>query len=190
MGSVPSFTELLETHRAALLRFLEHHGRGLARYESADDLLQGVHLHALRVQERFVYQGEPAAYGWLCALARQHIARRHAHWKALKRQAGPLLRVTYGGARGTAEGSGIVLAANQRGPATWATLREHVDLAVRALHMLPERDRRLIELLRDGADIDATAAALELTPGAAQRARLRAQERFRKVFELLLRGGA
>ena len=89
--------ELLGSHRAMLERFLREHGAGLLRYESVDDLVQGVHLRALQGGAAFEYRSAPEFRAWLFAVARRHIADRHDHWLAQKRGAGRVLRYTLSG---------------------------------------------------------------------------------------------
>lgn len=178
-----ALTDLLAQHRDALLRFLEKEARGLMRYETADDLAQGVHLHALEVEEHFQYRGEPAFMGWLFTIARQHIARRHAHWSAMKRNAGRLLRVSTG--QDSEMSAGVDPAASATGPLTFAERRENLRIATDALGTLPERDRNLLLWMSEGLDIKDVAERLEISYDAAQRARHRAMERFRQAFTVL-----
>lgn len=176
--------ELLERHRGVIVRYLARHGSGLLRFESAEDLAQGVSLKALRGEKHFTYQGEEPFIGWICTLARQHIADRNAYWKALKRNAGPMLRVTYGPAA-TDAGAGVAPADIARGPRTFAGVREQVEMAARALATLPPRDAQIVELIQAGEDVQTIADTIGVSYAAAQRARLRAIERFKKAFELM-----
>ncbi len=191
-ASKPSLAELLERHHAELVRHLRREGSGLLRYESAEDLAQGAALHALRVADRFEYLGDAAFMGWIRAIGRQHIANRTAYWRALKRNAGPMLRVTFGDTTDPGSGSGVNPEARLTGPATFADRRARLEIATSALALLPARDRELVEAICRGLSIDETAERLDITAAAAQRARLRAQERFKKTYELALRrrGGA
>ena len=185
---VPTLTELLTTHRDQLVRFLEREASGLRRFEDAEDLAQGVHMHALKVEDRFTYQGEPQFIGWLYAVARRYIADRHAYWKALKRNAGTLLRLTYG-AGSEPGGAQFAPPLQITGPQTFAQRREQVDVAAQAIAALPSRDRQIVELVHQGQEIEGIADALGITHAAAQRARLRAIERFEKLFRLALEQG-
>ncbi len=169
---------LLANHRDTLVRYFEKNATPLRRYEAAEDLAQGVHLHAIKHGERFEYQGEPQFIGWLLALARQHLSDRIAHWKALKRDAGPMLRITFSGA-------GIEPPATETGPVTHASRNEQIQRATLAMAGLPARDRALVRMMSAGLDIEAIASSLNISPAAAQRARLRAMERFRKVYALI-----
>lgn len=183
-GEAP-LSELLEEHRDALARFLQREAQGLLRFEGIDDLVQGVHLKALKGEDRFRWEGEKAFIGWLFQLARQHIADVNAHWKALKRNAGPVLRVTLTGGDSASGALGVQPIASITGPLTFAARREHFEVAMRALATLPERDRLLIERTSRGATIEELSAELDLSYEAAQKARRRALQRFQQAFRVL-----
>jgi RNA polymerase sigma factor (sigma-70 family) len=183
------FAALLVRHRPRLVRWFARRGRGLARHESPEDLAQGVHLHALNHRERFAYRGEPAALGWLLQLARQHLARRIEHWNAMKRDGGHMLRITMGGVSTTGRSTrGVQPAADGPGPATAAARSEQLLLAARAMDGLPQRDRELVRLMTRDLPVREIAERLGITEAAAQRARLRAMDRFRKIYAILERG--
>ena len=184
MTALPGLSELLGRHRRLLVRHFEKRGASLRRFESAEDLAQGVHLHAVRVEDRFEYQGEGPFVRWLLRLAKQHMADRVEYWTALKRDAGPMLRITYGAS--TTSG-GVQPATPDSGPVTRASRHELLDVAARALDGLPPRDRAIVTLLSGGASIADIAAQLEVTQSAAQRARLRAIERFKKIYTIVSR---
>lgn len=76
-SSHPSLAELLVQHHEDLLRRLRSRGGGLFRFESEEDLAQGVHLRALNSAQRFEYQGEQAFRGYLSQLVRAHVADRY-----------------------------------------------------------------------------------------------------------------
>jgi len=170
--------DLLTRHRPVLVRYFERNAAYVRRFEGAEDLAQGVHLHAISHRDRFDYQGEKQFVAWLLALARQHLADRVAHWKALKRNAGPMLRITFSGA-------GVDPKATATGPVTHASRKEQIHLATLAMDGLPPRDRELVRMMSAGAGIDTIASRLKVSPAAAQRARLRAIDRFRKVYALV-----
>lgn len=181
---------MLETHRTDLVRFAERHGGPALRHESAEDLVQGIHLRALSAAGDFEYRSEKEFLGWLHAVARAHIADRRDHWKALKRSPGGLLRLTSDGSE-TADPRAVPApAARQKGPATSASESEQVDIALRALSLLSARDRDLVRWQSEGISLDEQATRLGITYEAAQRAHLRALERFRKTFRALSDGGA
>jgi DNA-directed RNA polymerase specialized sigma24 family protein len=75
-------------------------------------------------------------------------------------------------------------ASRRTGPSTRAERRDLLVVATRALAALPERDAELVRHLMHGLPISETASRLSITPEAAQRARLRAVERLKKVFAL------
>lgn len=188
-GEVTALAALLERHRPRLAAFLARNAAKLLRWESVDDLVQDVHLRALRAAERFEYQGEEAFVAWLLLLARRHCADRFGHWRALKRGSGDVLRLTFGGGE-SAPGAGVLdPAATDTGPMTHAWRREQLVVATRALAMLGERDRQLVEWASRGVPLAEQAGRLELSYDAAEQAGRRAQERFRRTFELLVRRG-
>ena len=102
----------------------------------------------------------------------------------MKRNAGPLLRVTL--AEGT-DARGVNPAARATGPTTFADRRAQMEVATRALGLLPARDRALVEAISSGLSVEETAERLGISSAAAQRARLRAKERFRSTFALAMR---
>lgn len=190
MSDAPTnLPSLLALHRDALIRFLTKEASGLLRYESEEDLAQGVHLRALGVEEHFAYEGEGQFFSWLWKVARQHVADRYDYWTALKRSAGRLLRVTGGAEESSMAGSGVEPPASMTGPATFADRRDLLRVAMRALDTLRPRDRRVIELSALGADLKELGLKLDLAYDAAQQARSRAFERFRQAFEVFEQRG-
>ena len=89
-GVVTQLSALLIRHRPALVRFLRREAAGLEPFESAEDLAQGACLEALRSAHRFQYAGEKAFRAWLRTIAKRHVARRAAHWRAKRRDASPM----------------------------------------------------------------------------------------------------
>lgn len=176
---------LLDKHRPMLVRFLARTAPGLLRFESADDLAQMVHLQALQGAAHYEDQGAQALDGWLRALAQQVIARRHAHWHALKRDAGAVLRWSSAvSSTGDVGQAGEPMAKNT-GPMTHADRREQLKLATRALASLLPRDQEVLRSWRNGEDAEAIANKLGISRDAAERARQRALERFQKAFTVL-----
>jgi RNA polymerase sigma factor (sigma-70 family) len=173
--------ELLLGHRADLEAFVARHAGRLLRYETDQDLVQGIHLRALERGTDFRYQGEKQFYAWIYALARGYLADRHAHWGALRRRPKALLRLTQaGGSQGAPEPAG-----DDTGPETFADRREMLTLAVKALGLLPERDAQLVRWAADGISLEEIAGRLEMSYRGAQTASRRAQERFRKAFQVV-----
>ncbi len=176
---------LLASHRAPLLRFIERHAGSVLRFESAEDLVQGVHLRAISGGVAFEYRSEKEWLGWLYALARSHLADRRSHWSALKRRPSRLLRLT-GGATDDPDAASEP-AGSATGPSTFASRREQLATAVRALAVLLPRDRDLVRWHSEGVELDEQARRLGIGYDAAERAHLRALDRFRKAFRLVSR---
>ncbi|MFG0318208.1 MAG: RNA polymerase sigma factor [Planctomycetota bacterium JB042] len=182
--SCPDLTALLDTHRARLLGFVRAEGKAVLRHESEDDLVQGIHAHALAVAERFEYRSEGEFVAWLYTVARQHLANRVRYWTAARRNAGHLLRVTQSG-RDTADSSGVVPPAGRTGPGTLAGRREELQLAAKVVRMLSDRDQQLVQWMTEDVPLEEVAERLGMSYEATKKARHRAMDRFRKTFELV-----
>lgn len=175
---------LVARHRD-LERFVASNAAGLVRFESAEDLVQGVHARALERGGSFVLRSEKEFLAWLHTLARSYLADRRAHWAALKRGSGRLVRLTGGASRSGDAAAVREPASTNTGPSTFASRREQVALAVRALALLLPRDRDLVKWHTEGVPLDEQAARLGVSYEAAQRAALRAIERFRKAYRVI-----
>lgn len=182
-------SRLLVEHRDSLLRFVRRHGSGLLRYESPDDLVQGVHTRALAAAGKFEYRGEADFLGWITRIARAHIADRHEHWSALKRGRGRILRLTWSGSGAFDPSSVRTPAGNVTGPSTQAAKREQLLLVVKVLSALPPRDQKLVRWSSQAVPLKEQAERLDISYEAAQRAGMRAMERFKKTFQLAMGGG-
>lgn len=181
-------SKLLELHREALLRWTNKNARGLLKRESADDVVQGIQLRALKQEAQFTYRGEKEFLAWVFLVAKQHVADRHDYWSALRREAGKMLRVTASDAKASrASIAGINPAAEGIGPGTYASRREMMEIAARALDVMLPRDREIIQLVGQGRSNDEIAEALAVGYDAAEQAKRRALERFKKTVELLIR---
>ena len=179
--------QLLVEHQAALTDFVAKRAwRSLAHLESIEDLVQGVTTRALDRREQFEFRGEAAFRAWLFEVAERHLVDRRRHWLALRRAGSDVLRLTFGDSTDAGIAAVRDLAASVTGPSTFASRREQVTLAARALALLLPRDRELVEGLSRGRTLEEEAARLGLTYGATQRARHRALERLRRTFELVL----
>ena len=181
------FAELLVRHRPRLVRDCERRAGARRRQESPEDLAQGVHLHALNHGEGFDYLGDRAFVAWLLRLARQHLSRRIEHWNAMKRDGGRMARITFAGSSTGAGTRGVQPAEQGPGPVTAASQNEQLDIAARALDGLPVRDRELVRLMARDFSVREIATRLGVSEAAAQRARHRAVERFRKIYTILER---
>jgi RNA polymerase sigma factor (sigma-70 family) len=179
----PALEALLDRNRSRLNAFVRSHAGALLGFEGVDDLRQGIEVRALEQRGRFEYRSDPEFVAWLFTLARAHLADRHDYWTSLKRRSGKVLRYTVSQGR-----TGVRLPASTRtGPGTFAERRELLQLATRALASLPDRDRELVQMHSEQVPLDEQAERLCISYAAAQKASLRAQERLRKTFELLLR---
>jgi RNA polymerase sigma factor (sigma-70 family) len=186
--TTPELPALLVERREDLLRFVDRHAAGLARFETAEDLVQGIHARALDRGADFEYRSEKEFLGWLHQLARTYLADRRAHWAALKRGSGRLLRLTDGAPSTTDPHAAAAPVSTRTGPSTFASRREELALAVKALALLLPRDRDLVKWRTESVPLEEQAARLGVTYDAAERAALRAVERFKKAYRVVSRG--
>jgi len=180
----PALEDLLEAAEAQLLAMVRKLGSGLLRFEMAEDLAQAVRLRALQAVDSFRYEGETAFRGWLAQLVRRTVADRHDYWTAARRNGGAMVRITQLGPRSTLAG-GVDPAGSSAGPFTFAERRDQLELAARAIDALLPRDQRLVAMLQAGKPIAEMATVLDISHDAAERARLRAIERFQAAYRLL-----
>lgn len=178
-------SQLLTVHRARLVGYFERKGRSIRHHESPEDLAQGVALHALANEGYFAYQGERQFIAWMLKVARQHLSRRIEHWGAAKRDAGPMMRITFGVE--THGGAVHMPAAEGPGPATHAGNLEELAIAARAIDGLPPRDREIVRMMTRDVPSNEIAQTLGISAEAASKARRRAIERFRKIYTILER---
>lgn len=184
-----SISNLIIDHRIMVESIVRREaGIVLLRFESLDDLVQGVAQEAVRSTGAFQYEGYDAFVGWITVLARRFLSGRRDYWLAHKRNPGQILRLTFTGA-GSIPVERRELADTATGPATFAFRREQLILATRALAMLLPRDREIVTWLADGADTREIAARLAVTLDAAEKARTRALDRLRKTFAILGKAG-
>jgi RNA polymerase sigma factor (sigma-70 family) len=184
-----NLADLLVRHRRQLVGWLEREaGPPLLRFETAEDLAQGVHQEALRAAERLEWRGEEAFLAWLFQIARRHLSNRRDHWFALKRNGAGILRLTWSGEGDGARGAAVSLADTSTGPATFAFRREQLVLAARAVALLLPRDRDIVQWTAAGVSLEEQAARLGLSTDATVRARSRAIERLQKTFAIVSRG--
>ena len=181
-----SIQELVETHRDVVRSLMRKEGGRLLRHESLEDLVQGALVRALERSAGFTYQGEGQFVSWLRTVAHSYLVDRVAYWTALRRRPAALLRLT--GADVTAQpGAAREPAIDVTGPTTFAGRREMLETAIRALALLLPRDREIVQRASRGESSHEIAEALGLSHAAADKARTRAVERFRKAFALTSR---
>lgn len=180
------FDALLVRHREGLERWLGREAGRLRLLDTPEDLAQETCLRALQSRERFELVSEGAFKAWLLTVADGVMKDRQRHWMAAKRDAARVLRLALAGEGGSGSSvAGLTPASPRTGPATFAERRDLIRRAARALSTLPERDRELVRGLAAGATVEEAARAHDLTYAAAQRARLRALERFRLAYGVL-----
>jgi RNA polymerase sigma-70 factor (ECF subfamily) len=153
-GDPGAYATLWRRYLAPLRSFLRHLSADRGAPElGLDDLLQDVHVEALRSLAGFVYRRELAFFFWLCGIARRLVAGRRRRSGRRARLAPPP--------------SSVELLARGRRADEELALREHLDLLALALEELDPRRREAI-LLRyvDELGTDEAAAVLGTSPGA------------------------
>ena len=180
---------LLQSHRVALAGFVQRHAGVCLKFESADDLVQGVHVAAIARAPEFEYRSVPEFEAWVLQLARGHLADRRDYWTAAKRRPERLLRLTSADSDSADPGAAREPAHKAAGPVTRADRADRLRLAEEALAMLLPRDAELVRGQADGLSLEQEAERSGLGYAAVQRARHRAIERYRKAFLLLARRG-
>lgn len=176
----------LERHRPRLLGFVRRHAGICLRHESAEDLVQGIHVQAVAQAASFEFRSDPELEAWVLRIARGHLGDRRDYWTAAKRRPDRLLRLTQ--SDGTSPGAVREPAADAPGPVTRADRADRLRLAEEALSMLLQRDADLVRGQADGLTIEEEAERLGIGYAAAQKARERALDRYRKAFLLLAKG--
>ncbi len=175
---------LLIEHRDDLLRFFTRHaGIKLLRFESADDLVQGMIARCLTAD--FEYRSDKEFFSWMYTLARRYIADRASYWTALKRYSSGVLRLGPADTGGFDTRRAFEPAGSGTSPSMYALRREQLVLMSKAMSTLIQRDQDLLRWSSQGDSIAEIAARLEISLEAAQRARLRALERLEKAFRFL-----
>jgi RNA polymerase sigma factor (sigma-70 family) len=183
------FAELLERNRLDVQRFVERRAGGaLIRMESSEDLAQDICARALRHSESFELRDEPSFRAWLFEIARNHLEDRRDYWSALKRAGSDVLRLGAADVSGGWPAEVRDVAASVTGPSTFASRREQLAIAARALSLLLPRDRELVEAIAGGQTAAEQARQMGLSASAVESARKRALERLRKTFKLVLGG--
>lgn len=186
--TAPALGELLVRFRGELAGYVAVHAGRLTRHESVDDLVQGIHLRVLEQRASFEYRGDASFLAWIRSVARSHLADRHAYWSALRRRPSHLVRLVQSGDATGDRSSAAEPVATATGPSTFASRREQVDVAVRALGLLPERDRDLVRWRLEGVGVAEQASRLGVSVDAADRAGRRAVERLRKMHAVISGG--
>ncbi|HGY91590.1 MAG TPA: hypothetical protein ENK43_10510 [Planctomycetes bacterium] len=173
----------LEGETDLLMAVVRAEAADLFRFEQPEDLVQHIKLRVIEGGATFVDRGDMAFRGWLRTIARRTIADRRDHWMALKRNSGPILSLSFGQ---SSSGSERPMPDDETGPATWAARRETLVLAMKALSLLPEKDRALILAKVAGEGQAECRSRFGLSEEAMRKACMRAEERLRKTFRILL----
>ncbi|HKE01047.1 MAG TPA: sigma-70 family RNA polymerase sigma factor [Planctomycetota bacterium] len=182
-GDPPTVADVLALHARDVEALVRREAGSLLVWETVEDLVQGAHARVLERASGFTWQGPEAALAWVRIAARSHLAHRREHWRALRRKPAALLRVTLSDDETRA--AARLPADTSTGPATFAARREAIELAVRALDLLLERDRELVLGAIDGRSVSELGAKLGLSAESAGRAQRRALERLRRTFRVL-----
>lgn len=180
-----TLAEAVVRYSDAIDTLVEHRAGGLSRREALEDLAQGAKLRMLGASGSFEWLSEPQFLGWARTVVESYLNSRRDYWNAARRNAGHVLRITLGSE--STPRMGVDPRSLRTGPATFADRRDQMHLATQAMAMLLDRDQLLLELDRRGASLEEIGRELGLTAESAGRARLRAQTRFHRAFELLLR---
>jgi RNA polymerase sigma factor (sigma-70 family) len=187
-AAAPALSALLVEHRRDLVSYVERHAGRLLRHETAEDLVQGVHVRILQQRAAFEFRGRESFAAFARTVTRSHLADRHAYWAALRRRPARLVRLVRAGDATSDRSAAAEPAATATGPSTFASRREEIVVAVKALELLPERDRDLVRWTCDGVEPVEQARRLGISLDSADRARRRALERLRKVHAVITGG--
>ncbi len=76
----------LQTHEDDRVLFLARHAGWILRYETVEDLMQGLHVRVLERGKEFEYRGRDEFLKWIYTVARTLLADRNEYWSALKRK--------------------------------------------------------------------------------------------------------
>lgn len=185
MSVDPALSDLLVLHHDALCVYVGSRGGRLLRYETVDDLVQGVVVRALERGAEFRFQGEERFLAWMYTVARSFLADRHAHWLALRRRPAGLFRLLQNDSETGDPHAVREPAIDATGPSTFASRREQITLALRALDLLFPRDRDLVRWTTQGLSVEEIAARLDVAPNTAVQARGRALGRLRKAHRIV-----
>lgn len=170
-GSLDAVEELLARHLPPLEGFVRKHGGGLPRdKESAADIVQSVCREVLESlkEERFEYRGEAEFRGWLFEAALFKIKNRRRYWAAERRDPKREQRAR-GGPESDLRSQGEVLAAAGASPSEDVASIEDAERVRGLLGQLPERYRRIIELVHiEGLPHREVAARLGITEGSSR----------------------
>lgn len=183
MSAQPELARLLAEHQSDLESFLAPRAGWLLRFESVEDLAQGVRMRVIERSGSFRYEGDAPFFAWLHRVAQSYLADRANYWSALKRRSSALLRLTAGGSEGAAGTAAASMPiSTMTGPETVAHRKELLTMAVQVLAALPERDAQLVRWSSEGVSLHEQASRLGISYEAAKKAGQRALERYRDAY--------
>jgi RNA polymerase sigma-70 factor (ECF subfamily) len=158
-GEVLAVDELLHRYLPGLRAFIRLRAGPLVRArESSSDIAQSVCREVLEQLDSFRYGGEAGFKSWLYTTALRKLAKRDAHWRALRRDAGREV-----------EGDEALLGCYRTlsTPSLHAAAREWMARLEAAFDELSEDDREVITLARVcGLSHDEIARQMGRTPAA------------------------
>ena len=176
---------LLVSHAAEVTAMVNKRAQALLRFEDLDDVAQGVRAFALESAHSFAYEGQLEFTGWLGTVVRSSVANRLRYWRALKRRAPCLLRITTSDSSVNDAFPAVNPACTGSAPSQFLADSERLDIALKAVRLLLRRDQEIIRGVVEGWQLDDFGKKLDLGYVASQRARLRALDRFRQIYERL-----
>ncbi len=174
--------DLLVEHSDALTSFVRNNASLLVlRYEGLEDIVQGIHLQALKASDKFEYRSDKEFFGWMYNVARHYLYNRTAYWKALRRNSGGLIRIF------ETETDGFDPVDTGTSPSSIAARREQIVYLTQALARIRTQDRDLLKKAASGTSIEQLAEERGVSYDAVKQARLRALSRLRKMHTLIQR---
>lgn len=188
-GDATAYETLVGRYDGPLRRFVQAHlSASLANLVGVDDVLQEVHLQALRDVAGFEYRRELSFFFWLCAIARNRI---RAHGRRVGRRP-PLVSLHAGSPEATGSSAHLLacLQGASRSPSQVLAHQQETEVLALALAELPER-RRTALLLRhvEGLDGPECARRMGMSHGAFRVLASRALAELRRVLDRTIGAG-
>ena len=169
-GGDPDALDRLFAGEASRLRRLLrlHAGPTLLARTELEDLMQEAYLEAVRLFDRYTYQGPDSFFRWLAAIARNRMQNIRRSAEADKRDVRKEIR--FSGPKTSAITGGPseqTTCARSPGPRTLSASSEEVDRLEVALHGLSPQDREVVMLARiEGLSLDQVAERMNRTRNA------------------------
>ncbi len=162
-GESRAYEVLFLRYEAPLRAFVHRRASPALRTRlDIDDLVQEIHLRALRSLEGFTWRRELSFYFWLCTIARHLIAN---HYRGLSRKPPPL-RLSGHGLGHSGELLGLIRDEGP-GPVSLAEQNEALEVLALAITDLSPRRRTALMLRHvEGRSNAEAAAALGISDGA------------------------